>query len=234
MTVLGTAPLARLANDTLQERVYKELREAISGGRFSAGETLTIRGLAEMLGTSPLPVREAVRRLVQDKSLEMLPNRTTRVPVMSTERFRQLTDARAVIEGHAARLASEAMTDEAFEAIRAANEHMGIAIRNQDVNAVVETNRQFHFEVYRASGSEVLMSVIDTLWQQSGPYLAVLINALNKFPEALPTVGFGHHFELIAAFSASDAEAASKAMDEDIRGAADWYMQHVVTEETEK
>jgi DNA-binding GntR family transcriptional regulator len=223
---LGTARLARLGNDSLQERVYQELRRAISSGRYASGEVVTIRGLAEMLGTSPMPVREAVRRLVQDRSLEMLPNRSMRVPVMSSERFLQLTDARAVIEGHAALRAAEAMTDPAFSAIRAANERMGLAIRQLDVTAVVDANREFHFEIYKASGSEVLLSVIDTLWQQSGPYLAVLLRALSATPEALPTVGFGHHFDLLAAFGARNAEAARKAMDDDIRDAADWYVNH--------
>jgi DNA-binding GntR family transcriptional regulator len=225
---LSAARLARLGNDSLQERVYRELRDAISGGKFAAGETVTIRGLAELLGTSPMPVREAVRRLVQDHSLEMLPNRTMRVPVMTLARFQQLTDARAVIEGHAAFRAAESITGETFDAIRAANERMGIAIRQQDVNAVVTTNREFHFEIYRASGSEVLLSVIDTLWQQSGPYLAVLLRALSATPEALPTVGFGHHFELLAAFKARNFDAARQAMEDDIRGAADWYVRHVV------
>lgn len=225
---IGEARLARLGNDSLQERVYRELRTAISGGRFTSGEVVTIRGLAEMLGTSPMPVREAVRRLVQDRSLEMLPNRSMRVPVMSSERFLQLTDARAVIEGHAAFRAAEAMNDRAFGAIRAANERMGVAIRQLDVVGVVDANREFHFEIYKASGSEVLLSVIDTLWQQSGPYLAVLLRALSATPEALPTVGFGHHFDLLAAFGSGDAAAARKAMDDDIRDAADWYVSHGV------
>jgi DNA-binding GntR family transcriptional regulator len=223
---LGAARLAKLGNDSLQERVYQELRQAISSGRFASGEVVTIRGLAEMLGTSPMPVREAVRRLVQDRSLEMLPNRSMRVPVMSAEGFLQLTDARAVIEGHAAFRAAELMNDEAFNAIRAANERMGLAIRQQDVTAVVNANREFHFEIYKASRSEVLLSVIDTLWQQSGPYLAMLLRILSATPEALPKVGFGHHFDLITAFGAGDAAAARKAMDDDIRDAADWYVKH--------
>lgn len=223
---LGAARLARLGNDSLQERVYQELRKAISSGRFASGEAVTIRGLAEMLGTSPMPVREAVRRLVQDRSLEMLPNRSMRVPVMSSARFLQLTDARAVIEGHAAFRAAELMTPEAFSAIRAANERMGLAIGQLDVTAVVDANREFHFEIYKASRSEVLLSVIDTLWQQSGPYLAVLLRALSATPEALPSVGFGHHFELISAFASREPAAARKAMDNDIRDAADWYVNH--------
>jgi DNA-binding GntR family transcriptional regulator len=222
--------LARLSNDSLQERVYKELRDAISAGKFTSGEVVTIRGLAEMLGTSPMPVREAVRRLVQDRSLEMLPNRTMRVPLMSVARFRQLTDARATIEAHAAYRAAESMSEEALAAIRAANEQMGVAIGRQNVGDVLQANREFHFEIYRTCGSDVLLSVIDTLWQQSGPYLAVLHRAMSATPEVLPTMAFGNHFEILAAFGAQDAEAARKAMDQDIRDAADWYLAHVEAE----
>ncbi len=74
-------PVSRLLHETLQERAYQELRKAIREGRFTSGEMLTTRGLAAMLGVSPMPVREAVRRLAQEKTLEILPNRTTRVPL---------------------------------------------------------------------------------------------------------------------------------------------------------
>jgi DNA-binding GntR family transcriptional regulator len=53
---------------------------------------------------------------------------------------------------------------------------------------------------------------------------------MSATPEVLPTMAFGHHFEILAAFGAQDAEAARKAMEQDIRDAADWYMAHVQAE----
>src|SRR5205085_10068288 len=94
--------VAQLSNSSMQEQAYQSLREAIRAGRFRSGEIVTLRGLAAMLGTSPMPVREAVRRLIQDKTLERLPNRTMRVPLLSPQRFDELTDLRVTLEGHAA------------------------------------------------------------------------------------------------------------------------------------
>jgi DNA-binding GntR family transcriptional regulator len=213
---------------SLHEKVYLELRTAISSGTFASGETVTIRGLAGMLGTSPMPVREAVRRLVQDRSLEMLPNRSMRVPLMSRARFDELADIRANVEGYAAGRTAERLSGREFAAIRSINDRMGVAIRQGDVPEVIGSNRAFHFAIYAAAGSEVLLSVIENLWQQSGPYLAALLHALSAAPNALATVGFGRHFELIVALDAGDAEAARQAMTDDILTAAEWYRYNVL------
>lgn len=218
-----TSTVARLSNTSLQERVYQELRTALRSGRFRSGELLTIRGLADLLGTSAMPVREAVRRLAQDNSLEILPNRSMRVPLMSPHRFNELTELRATVEGRAAFLAASVMTDAAFTTIRSANDTMSAAIDARDVAAILAANQEFHFSIYRAAQSELMLSVIDTLWQQSGPYLAVLMQALSVTTDSLSTVGFGHHFDILAAFNSRNAAAAQAAMETDIRDAADWY-----------
>ncbi len=66
--------LARLERETLHERAYDEVKKAIMGGAIAPGEPMTIRALAKALGTSVMPVREALRRLVAERALELLPN----------------------------------------------------------------------------------------------------------------------------------------------------------------
>ena len=72
---------------TVQERVYQELRNALYQGRFMPGEVLTIRALAAALGTSPMPVREAIQRLVTENALTQLPNRTFQVAALTLENY---------------------------------------------------------------------------------------------------------------------------------------------------
>src|SRR5215471_18882094 len=72
---------------TMQERVYQELRDALYQGRFMPGEVLTIRSLAEALGTSAMPVREAIQRLVTENALTQLPNRTICVASLTQETY---------------------------------------------------------------------------------------------------------------------------------------------------
>lgn len=218
----GSGPVSRLSHATLQERVYQELRGAIRAGRFASGETLTTRGLAAMLGTSVMPVREAMRRLVQENTLELRANRSARVPLLSAERFDELTDIRAVLEGHAAALAATRMTAADYAEIKSANEAMSRAIDLRDLVAVNAANERLHFGVYRAAGSPVLLAIVDGLWQQSGPYLASLIRGMST-RHALPNQALVHHFELLAALGKGDAEGARRAMADDITHSAAWY-----------
>ncbi len=219
----GNVPVPRLFHATLQEQAYQELRKAIREGRFASGEMLTTRGLAAMLGTSPMPVREAMRRLAQEKTLEILPNRTTRVPLLSTQRFDELADIRAELEGHAAARAAERMTTTEFAQIKSANEAMSRAIDRGDGAAVNVMNERFHFAVYRAAKSDVLLSAIDALWQQSGPYLASLIRRLLRESESPSNMALLHHYELLAALGKGDPVGARQAMTADIIELARWY-----------
>ncbi len=216
-------PVPRLTYETLQERAYQELRTAIREGRFVSGETLTTRGLAAMLGVSQMPVREAMRRLAQDKTLEILPNRTTRVPLLSARRFDELADVRAELEGYAAALAAERMTAAEFSEIKSANEEMSRAIDRGDFVAVNSMNERLHFAVYRAAKSETLLSVIDGLWQQSGPYLASLIRHLLGASETPSKFALLQHYELLAALGKGDPVGARAAMKADIVESARWY-----------
>ncbi|WP_334174318.1 GntR family transcriptional regulator [Pseudoxanthobacter sp.] len=216
-------PVPRLSHETMQGRVYREMRAALLQGRFRPGEVLTVRGLAEMLGTSPMPVREAIRRLVGDGSLELLKSGSARVPVLTLQRFDELTDVRAVLEGHAAARAAEQMESAAFAAIRASNEHLDRLFTAGDIPALVNANKDFHFAVYRAAHSEVLFASIESLWQQGGPYLAELHQGTNKLPPIRYAQAVGHHFDLIAAFAKGDAAGARAAMEADIRDSARIY-----------
>lgn len=222
---LSNPPVTRLSISSLQEQAYQELRLAIRSGRFSSGEAVTLRGLAEMLGTSLTPVREAARRLIHENSLELLPNRSMRVPPLSLRRFDQLTDVRALLEGRAAALACEQMSAADLVEIRAANERNGTAVVAGDLPALLRANQEFHFCIYEAARSELLFGMIEQLWQQSGPYISALIHAQHTItqPEELHEIALVHHIELIEALDARDPVAASKAMSADIVDAAQWY-----------
>ena len=153
------APLAPITRETMQERVYRELRRALINGRFDPGQALTLHELAASLNTSAMPVREALARLVSEQALEAASNRSVRVPPVDARRLGDLLQARRVIEGTALELASARLTDEDFSALRAANEdYARIASRRgrQSLDAAIEANLAFHFRLYGACGSPVL------------------------------------------------------------------------------
>ena len=78
--------VSKLERETLHDRAYLELKKAIMSGAIRPGATITIRAMATALGTSPMPVREALRRLVAERALEMLPTRSVTLPLMVASR----------------------------------------------------------------------------------------------------------------------------------------------------
>jgi DNA-binding GntR family transcriptional regulator len=110
--------MAKLSNVALREQVHEELANALCAGRFAPGTTVTIRGLAQLLGTSTMPVREAISQFVSERALEMLPNRTLQVPTLSVASLDEVIDVRVAVEGRAAWLAAERMTPVDFSRMK--------------------------------------------------------------------------------------------------------------------
>jgi DNA-binding GntR family transcriptional regulator len=88
--------------DTLTDRAYAQLREALMGGAFSPGQKITIRTIAAALGVSPTPARDALGRLVAERALESGPNRTVFVPRLTVPRLREIYRLRFALEVMAA------------------------------------------------------------------------------------------------------------------------------------
>ena len=101
--------------ENLQERLYQRLREDLLAGRFQPGERLKIRDLANQWGTSPMPVRAALQRLVAEGALEGEAQRSLRVPLMTRERFLQILQVRLSLEGLAAESASGRLDEQALK-----------------------------------------------------------------------------------------------------------------------
>jgi DNA-binding GntR family transcriptional regulator len=215
--------VAKLNSVALRDMAYREIANALRAGRFGPASVVTIRGLAEMLGTSTMPVREAVSRLVTERALEMLPNRTLRVPTVSLPMLEELIDTRVTVEGRAAALAAQRMTAADFSKIKAANERYGHALDAGDIPGAVAANEQMHFAIYRAAGSTLLLSIIEMLWLQSGPYVASVLKRAHTTAEKLYDRGVMHHFNILAALANRDPAAASTAVQADISEAAEWY-----------
>lgn len=84
--------------ESLQQQSYQALREALMKGRFMPGDTVSLRNLAQELGTSPMPVREAVQHLIAEGALVLRPNRTYAVPEMTREILAELKKLRVLLE----------------------------------------------------------------------------------------------------------------------------------------
>ena len=193
----------------LRENAYFALRDAFTRGAFAPGDTLSLRTLAEQLGVSMTPVREAVRRLVAEGALIDTPSRTLMVPEFDARRAADLMAARLALEHLVLDQAMERIDAEGIDALEA------ILTRARDAPLNLPdliANHDFHFTLYRQSGSEVLVPVIEALWLQYGAYLNLIINR----PSAGAIEEHSHHHEIVAALRAGDRAAAHAALEADI------------------
>lgn len=204
-------PSERPSDMTVQEWVYRELRSAIMRGRFVPGHAVTMRGIAEMLDVSPMPVREALRRLVAEGALSLLPNRRVAVPDMSPARFEELCAARVSLETLAAERALPAIDAERLERLRKIDDQLDEAIDRDDVEGYMLKNLEFHHSLYSSTPSQVLLPLIESLWLQFGPFMRMVLNKYRSEPY------IDRHKEALAAIAARDAYALRVAIEADIR-----------------
>lgn len=211
-----------LGRVTVQDAVYVKLREALLLGRFDPGQVLTIASLSHSFNTSHMPVREALRRLAAENALEVSRNGSARVPAVSIARLDDLCRARVAIEGMATELAALHITPEEIDALDEVVEAHELGARKGLVLEMLDFNREFHYRVYSASRSEVLIQLIDTLWLRYGPYMRMLSAYVEP---RMATEDFRsytvHHRRIIAAMRQRDAGRAREEMVADIRDTQD-------------
>lgn len=206
---MNSPVIARLDPVKLRENAYFALRDAFTRGAFAPGDTLSLRTLAEQLGVSMTPVREAVRRLVAEGALEDTPSRTLMVPAFDARRAADLMAARLALEHLVLDQAMDRIDPAGIAALEAI---LTRAKDGPDNLPDLVANHEFHFTLYRHSGSGVLLPVIEALWLQYGAYLNLIINR----PQAGRIAEHAHHHEIIGALRTGDRVAAHAALQADI------------------
>jgi DNA-binding GntR family transcriptional regulator len=150
--------------------VYASLCDALTRGQFVPGEKLTLRSIAGDLNVSLTPIREALQQLVANGALEMEPNRSVRIPLMSRARILELRDIRVALEGLAAEKAANGITpDEIDRLAHVAKDIMAARERGDDTTDRLKI-REFYFKLYAAARQPQLLRMIKGLWLQTGPY----------------------------------------------------------------
>ncbi len=204
--------VAPVMRETVQTRVHQQLRHLLMVGRFQPGQALKIHDLAEVFGTSAQPIRESIRQLVAERALEALPNRSARVPLMDDLRLEDLRRTRLALEGLAAELSAERATVADVEALAKIVDDEVEADEQLHVESSVSRNLEFHFRLYRISGSTVLPPIIEGLWLQIGPNIR---RAAENF-DARDGRGAELHIRTVEALKKGDIKGVRKAIEDDI------------------
>lgn len=188
---------------TLRESVAEEIRRLIMIGELQPGERLVEDRLAEQLGVSRNPVREAIRALEGTGLVEVIPRRGAYVSQLDPLQASQLLELRAVIEGYAARLAARNRTDEHVAALRECIDGGMEASRKGDHVRAAAFHRDFHIGIERASGNDHLEAVVGPLRHQTELVFSVLA-------DRRAVLSWDEHVRILGAIEAGDESKAER------------------------
>lgn len=190
----------------LRELVCENIRQAIIDGTFSPGERLMEIQLADEMGVSRTPVREAIRKLELEGFVVMIPRRGTYVADISIKDLTEIYEVRTCLDVLAAGLAAERITDEELEILNGYLFEIGQHIANMDIERIVEVDTAFHDVLYTASRNERLRSIINNLREQ----LTGIRGRSMSYPGRLVET-MDEHRNLVEAIAARDVERAQHA-----------------------
>lgn len=196
----------------LEERAYRRLRQALVEGIFSPGEKLSIRRIADALGTSPMPARTALRRLATEQALDALPSGTVLVPRLTRAAFQEVSAIRAELEPLAVRLAATRVTARTLDSLAAVVAEHDAARAAGKPEIYLRKDREFLFGLYREAGAPILLSMIEALWLRRGPlFWDARWILMGRPPEA------AHRHELmLAALRRGDGDEAAQELKTEI------------------
>jgi len=202
-------PLKLLVHENLGGTVYQMLCDGLIKGQFRPGDRLKIRDIAEQLGTSVTPVRDALLRLVQDQALTMRSARDTRVPLMTAKDYAEIRAIRLRLEGLAAETAAGLATPAQIGLLEDVLRRNEEAIARQDRNGATELNQIFHFQLASIAGLPILQNILSRLWMRMGPMIAEVYEASGRDM-------IDYHYPIVEAIRRHDGPAAAAAMRDDI------------------
>ncbi|ADJ64921.1 GntR family transcriptional regulator [Herbaspirillum seropedicae] len=222
--IADLSTMRKIQHATLSERVYQDLCELIQAGQVRPGQKLTLKGLADALGTSPMPVREAVRQLAAEGALEILPNRAMRVPLMTKGKFRELLKIRLALEGLAIEHAARHIDAVGLEQVARLHDTLSVEMKRKrpNVDLVIRLNKQLHFAAYQGSGMPTLVDLIAGLWLQVGPVINLDLRAGSRRLAEAPALV--HHARLLEGLRAGSPEKARAGLEGDLLSAAEMIL----------
>jgi DNA-binding GntR family transcriptional regulator len=222
-----------MSGPTLADQAYVVLRARIAEGELGPGQRLTERGLAEQLGVSPTPVREAIRRLEHERLLERPDGRTLMVTQPSVHRLFELNLIESALAGVAARLAAAAASDRELGRIRQVHDEMADAIPSatttEEGMAVLRLARRTHELIYESSHNAQLVDMIATVgafdWR-------IRVESIRRLGATYPTsAAVDNHAAIITALERRDGELAELLMREHVSSASQKHLDVVAEDE---
>ncbi|HZO62261.1 MAG TPA: GntR family transcriptional regulator [Gaiellaceae bacterium] len=203
---------APVENLTLWQRVYDHLRTEILAGRLEPGAELAEVALAEQLGVSRGPLREAIGRLATEGLVTVRPRRGAVVSPLSREEFLELYQVREALERMAVKLAVPRLEPDDVAALQGLIDEMAAHAGRDDVAAFFEANGAFHARLVDASGNVKLRELYRQQVDQLSRYRTQSLQLRGNMQRSI-----AEHAAILRAARRGDAERAAHLMSEHIR-----------------
>ncbi len=191
----------------LRDVVFNTLRQAILRGELEPGERLMEIALAQKLGVSRTPIREAIRKLELEGLVVMVPRKGAEVADITEKDLRDVLEVRTALEALSIELAIKNMTDEDFEALRMANEDFRDLADGNELMKLAEADVAFHEIIYIATNNNRLIQIINNLREQMYRYRLEYIKDASARPRLVK-----EHQEIIDAMMDGDVERAKEVI----------------------
>jgi DNA-binding GntR family transcriptional regulator len=220
--------LKPIENDHLWQRAYLELRTALADGRYHPGERMRLRDLADELGTSVTPVREAVLQLVNDGALELRSPRDIRVRAISVDEYLEVAAIREHLEGMAIEKFVEIMEPGDLTELRAFEEKHLAALSRRDYRRAISFDRSLVFSIFEKIEMPILLDTLDRLWLIARPTVTLLYS-----DEGAVRVNLDNK-DLLDALAAGDGQAAAEIRRNQIAECAEVIIEMLKEQETDE
>jgi DNA-binding GntR family transcriptional regulator len=192
---------------SLADKAYHEIRGLIVSLELAPGAVIDERGLIERLGIGRTPVREALRRLAQERLVDVYPRRGMFVTGVDVRELARLSEVREVLEPEAARLAAERATDADREGLAAL-----LAELDAGTSDLIELDERIHRAVYRAAHNDLLEATLEQYYVLALRIWSLALERTSELEEAVEA-----HRALLEAIHEGDGERAADAMREHVQ-----------------
>ncbi|MDI3499572.1 MAG: hypothetical protein PWP50_616 [Synergistaceae bacterium] len=205
-----------------REAAFEKIKEAIIKGHFKPGEKLVEQTLAQEMGVSRTPVREAIRRLEAEGFVVSIPRKGVVVSRADKEEIVQLYSIRAELEGLAARWAIENADEDDMRKLDEAISRMEETAASGDLDGVVQSNALFHDAIAQASKSRILCTLLKTLQDNIQRFRFQSLHLPGR-----PEAALAEHKEIVAAIKEKKTEEADRLLKEHLQNARAAALAHM-------
>lgn len=187
----------------LRDVVFNTLREAILKGELEPGERLMEIALAQKLGVSRTPIREAIRKLELEGLVVMAPRKGAEVAEITLKDLRDVLEVRKNLEELAVELACKKATEADIEEMKAAHEEFIKTISQKDLTVIAEADVKFHDVIYKITGNKRLIQILNNLREQMYRYRLEYIKDEKK-----RMIVTDEHLQIIEAIEDKNVDSA--------------------------